>query len=61
MGTEPLLLNMSRSDDLCVSNWDADGEGLYAINGGILALLKRSGMTDASDLHISGFPGPFRR
>ncbi|MBL4636059.1 MAG: GMC family oxidoreductase [Kofleriaceae bacterium] len=46
--------------DLCFKHWKESGEGLYSTNGGVVALMKRSGMTAESDLHIFGVPGPFR-
>jgi len=51
---------VATDDDLCFSHWEESGEGLYSTNGGVVALLKRSGITEDSDLHIFGVPGPFR-
>jgi choline dehydrogenase len=49
------------SNDVCFHDWSADGgKGLYGTNGAIFSMLKRSGLTDASDMHIFGLPGPFR-
>tara|TARA_R110002096_G_scaffold171490_4_gene344484 strand:+ start:109530 stop:111698 length:2169 start_codon:yes stop_codon:yes gene_type:complete len=51
---------VATDDDLCFSHWQESGQGLYSANGGVVAVLKRSGMTADSDLHIFGVPGPFR-
>lgn len=51
---------LAEDSDRCFKHWKDIGEGLYSTNGGVVALLKRSGMTDESDLHIFGVPGPFR-
>lgn len=47
-------------DEVCFKDWVDKGEGIYATNGSLLSILKRSGMTEESDLHIFGVPGPFR-
>ena len=73
-GTVPLINNgdpmpfvdpedcnfVAQESDLCYRHWNEVGQGLYSTNGGVVALLKRSGLTADSDLHIFGVPGPFR-
>ena len=51
---------VATQDDTCFRHWSESGQGLYSTNGGVIALLKRSGLTAESDLHIFGVPGPFR-
>jgi len=51
---------VAENSDRCYKNWKDKKKGLYATNGVIVAMLKRSGFTDASDLHIFGVPGQFR-
>jgi choline dehydrogenase len=49
------------ADDACLKRWRADGTGLYATNGAILAVIRRSRQElPDPDLFLFGLPGTFK-